>query len=98
VIFPSGERPSHFIISTATTSPSFASFVNLPGTKISFLIFLSLGATKPKFQDEVKTPTTGSFLCLIICLITASFLPLNSFTFANTLSQVIALSEFLPNT
>jgi hypothetical protein len=52
-IFPSGDLPSHFTISTATTSQSFASIDNLPGTKISFLIFLSFGNTKPKFPEEV---------------------------------------------
>ena len=50
-ILPSGLLlfSGHFVISTTTISPSFAPFLSLFETNISWFIFVSSATTKPKF-------------------------------------------------
>ena len=98
VIFHSGERPSYFKISSATTSHSCAFIEFLPATKKSFLKALFFGTTKPNFPEDLKIPTIGSFLWSIILMISASFFPLNSFTNARTVSPGMAPFVFHPYT
>ncbi|MDR1987216.1 MAG: hypothetical protein LBQ24_00105 [Candidatus Peribacteria bacterium] len=94
----SGFLSFHFLILIPTKSHSFAQLKCFLSMKILLKILL-FGNTKPKlFLPTFKIQTINHFLLSNIFVITASFLHLNFFISASTLSQSKVFHLFFPNT
>jgi hypothetical protein len=100
LITHSGLFHSHLVTKTPTISQAVASILNLPGTKMSFLINGLCGNTKPKllFFQGTYSQTIKSVFLSIIFITSASSLQLKVLTLALTLSQSKAHFLLFENT